>query len=338
VRNYVKGCAVCQQFKVNTQPSKPSLVPIDALSSRIFGQVGVDFMTDLPLSEGFDSIMVAVDHGLSKGVILTPCSKTGLTAEHTARLYIDNVYARFGLPDKLISDRGPQFDSEFWKELCDALQIKHAMTTAWHPQTNGGTECVNHEIQLFLSVYCINNPTSWVEALKKAEFAYNNQTHADRTQTPFELWYGQAPRAVPTAFNYLDYPKTKERLALLQQWRNDAHIAHKYARQKMTEKIKSMFTLFQPGQKVWLEGRNLSIPYNKKITTKREGPFKIKERLSSVNYRLELPLKWKIHDMFHAVLLSPYNEMQVHGPNFTRPPPDLIDGKEEYEVDRILKD
>ena len=77
-------CAICQQFKDNTQPSKPSLVPIDALSSRIFGQVGIDFMTDLPLSEGFDSIMVAVDHGLRKGVILTPCSKTGLTAEHTA--------------------------------------------------------------------------------------------------------------------------------------------------------------------------------------------------------------------------------------------------------------
>ena len=53
---------------------------------------------------------------------------------------------------------------------------------------------------------------------------------------------------------------------------------------------------------------------------------------------VELPPKWKIHDTFHAVLLSPYNETQVHGPNFTRPPPDLVDGEEEYEVDRILKD
>ncbi len=93
VRNYVTGCGVCQQFKVNTQLSKPSLVPIDALSSRIFGQVGIDFMTDLLESEDYDSIMVTVDHGLSKGVILTPCSKKGLTAEHTARLYIDNIYS-----------------------------------------------------------------------------------------------------------------------------------------------------------------------------------------------------------------------------------------------------
>ena len=87
--------------------------------------------------------MVIVDHGLSKGVILTPCLKTGLTAEETSRLYIDNVYSRFGLPDKMISDHGPQFDSQFWKELCNALQICHAMSTAFHPQTNGGTERVN---------------------------------------------------------------------------------------------------------------------------------------------------------------------------------------------------
>jgi len=64
---------------------------------------------------------------------------------------------------------------------------------------------------------------------RSPEDVYNNCTHTDRTQTPFELWYGQAPQAVPTAFNYLNYPKMKERLALLQQWRNDAHIAHEYA-------------------------------------------------------------------------------------------------------------
>ncbi len=115
-------------------------MPIESISSRIFGQVGIDFMTDLPESDGFDSIMVVVDHGLSKGVILTPCSKTGLSAEKTSRLYIDNVFSRFGIPDKMISNRGPQFDSQFWKEFCDALQIRHVMSTAFHPQTNGGTE------------------------------------------------------------------------------------------------------------------------------------------------------------------------------------------------------
>src|SRR6266511_342917 len=114
VSSYIQGCAICQQFKIRTQPQHPSLIPIPSLSERIFGQVGIDFMTDLPPSDSFDSIMVVVDHGLSKGVILTPCSKTSLTAEETSQLYIDNVYSHFGLPDKMISDRGPQFDSQFW--------------------------------------------------------------------------------------------------------------------------------------------------------------------------------------------------------------------------------
>ena len=73
VSSYVQGCAICQQFKVRTQPQRPSLIPIPSLLERIFGQVGIDFMTDFPPSDGYDSIMVVVDHGLSKGVILTPC-------------------------------------------------------------------------------------------------------------------------------------------------------------------------------------------------------------------------------------------------------------------------
>ena len=122
------------------QPQHPSLVPIPSLLECVFGQVGIDFMTDLPPSEGFDSIIVIVDYSLSKGVILTPCSKTGFTVEEMSRLYIDNIYSRFRLPDKMISDCGPQFNSQFWQELCNALQICHAMSTAFHPQTNGGTE------------------------------------------------------------------------------------------------------------------------------------------------------------------------------------------------------
>ena len=87
VWNYVKGYAVCQQFKLNMRPSKSLLVPIESLSLRIFGQVGINFMTDLLPSDGFDSIIVTVNHRLSKWVILTPCQKKGLTAEYTAHLF-----------------------------------------------------------------------------------------------------------------------------------------------------------------------------------------------------------------------------------------------------------
>ena len=73
------------------------------------------------------------------------------------------------------------------------------------------------------------------------------------------------------------------------------------------------------------------------MTTKREGPFEITEVLGPNTFRLNLPPTWRIHDVFHATLLSPYVETETHGPNYTLPSPELIDGEEEYEIDKILK-
>ena len=99
----------------------------------------MDLITDLPVADGFDSILVVVDQGLLKGVILSPCNKT-ITSEGTAKLLLEGLYKRFGLPDKIISDRGPQFASKAFTELLKLLGIKSARPTAYHPQTDGTTE------------------------------------------------------------------------------------------------------------------------------------------------------------------------------------------------------
>ena len=108
--------------------------------------------------------------------------------------------------------------------------------------------------------------------------------------------------------------------------------------QKRWTKGKELEQRYKTGDLVWLEGRNLWIDWpSTKLARKRYGPFKIGKVLSPVTYQLELPVQWKIHDVFHADLLTPYHETELHGPNFTRPPPDLIDGEEEYEVEEILQ-
>src|SRR6266403_3139988 len=94
---------------------------------------------------------------------------------------------------------------------------------------------------------------------------------------------------------------------------------------------------FHLREKVWLDASHLKLPHQKaKLTPKRLGPFKITQEISPVAYCLGLPPNWRIHNVFHASLLTPYHEMTVHGPNFARPPPDLVDGEEEYEVKRII--
>ena len=97
---------------------------------RPFAQCSMDMIMDLPLSNRYDLILAVVDHGLTKGVILIPCSKTLMAAQCTG-LLLDNVYKRFGLMDKIILDRGPQFAAKSFIELLKLLKIKSALTTAY---------------------------------------------------------------------------------------------------------------------------------------------------------------------------------------------------------------
>ena len=103
VCRYVEGCALCQQNKVNMHPTIPPLSPTKSVACRPFQQISCDLITDLPISSGFDSLLVVVDHGLTKGVILCPTKKS-VTAKGIASLFFHKVFLRFGLFDKVISD------------------------------------------------------------------------------------------------------------------------------------------------------------------------------------------------------------------------------------------
>jgi hypothetical protein len=104
----------------------------------------------------------------------------------------------------------------------------------------------------------------------------------------------------------------------------------------MIERRKSNFKPFKANQKVWLDTRNLKTHYHKKMAPKREGPFKIERVMGPLTFKLKLLTTWKIHDVFHAALLMPYTETETHGPNFPRPPPDIDNDEERYEIETIL--
>jgi Chromo (CHRromatin Organisation MOdifier) domain len=148
---------------------------------------------------------------------------------------------------------------------------------------------------------------------------------------------GEAPVAIPTTFKNTKFPSVAERIKNLVTSREEALAAHELARSRMAERIKSNFTSFKKGQIVWLDSRHLKTNYHKKMAPKQEGPFEIKEVLGPVTYQLKLPESWRIYKVFHAVLLQPYRENEVYGENYIRPPPDIEEGEEVYEVEQILK-
>jgi hypothetical protein len=130
-------------------------------------------------------------------------------------------------------------------------------------------------------------------------------------------------------------PKVTLRLEQLKEARIQAREAMIKAQQSWVKHCD--MPKYKVGDQVWLEGKNLRINQpTAKLAPRRHGPFKITQVMSAVNYRLELPTQWSIHPVFHIDLLTPYKETIMHGPNFTRPTPELIDGEEEYSVEKIL--
>ncbi len=94
---------------------------------------------------------------------------------------------------------------------------------------------------------------------------------------------------------------------------------------------------YKEGDQVWLEGINIRTYHPMaKLAPKRHGPFQITKVLGPVTYQLRLLDQWQIHPVFHVDLLTPYKETVTYGQNYTRPPPDLINGEEEYEVERVI--
>ena len=143
---------------------------------------------------------------------------------------------------------------------------------------------------------------------------------------------GSDPKAIPTTFPKTNISEAEERIWDLQKAHDEALATHELAQQQMMEWATQNFKPILKNDLVWLESKHLMLWYeSKKIAPKWERPFEFSEVLGPLTYWLKLPEKWKIH----AVFLSPYKENKTHGPNYFKPPPDLINGHQEYKVEAI---
>jgi hypothetical protein len=193
--NYIKGCTECQHHKINNRPTKAPLEPIWAKPEAMpFETVTIDFITKLPISQGYDSILTVTNHDCSKATIFIPCIEE-ISGEETAATYTKHVFTRYSLPSKIISDRGPRFTSKFTQELCKLLGIQQNIWTAYHPRTDGQSEQTNQWLEQYLCFWVNEQQDDWAQYLPLAEFTHNNWLNESTCESPFHILMGYHPRA-----------------------------------------------------------------------------------------------------------------------------------------------
>jgi integrase-like protein/reverse transcriptase-like protein len=255
VEQYIRGCPYCQELKTNIPRKKAPLQCFDThVDQGPFQYVSMDLITDLPTSEGYDSVLTIVDQGCSKATKFLPCQKT-IDGPEVARLYLMHLVPLFGLPKRIISDRDPCFASQFATTLCRVLGIQQNLSTVFHPRTDGQMERINAWLEQYLRPWCASHPRGWAQLLPIAEYAHNSWKHDTLKQTPHKLITGMTP-SVNIDLIPDHVPAAQERLQTLQKTQKELQEHLNHLQKVKDDKKPPQLTV---GQRVWLEGRNLHI-------------------------------------------------------------------------------
>jgi hypothetical protein len=305
----------------------------------------MDFIGPLPKTpRGHDSILVIVDK-LTKLVHFAPCRTTD-TAPDIARLFFDHVFRHHGMPTTIVSDRDTKFTSRFWKELSCLMDVHLAMSTAFHPQTDGQTERANRTLITMLRNFVDHRQSNWDLLLSAAEFATNNATNSSTGASPFFLNSGSHPNVPmslltpmpgpnPSANDFVQLQQealilAKESLTAAQERQAANADTHRRAHD------------YKIGDQVLLNLENIALPSDSNRTSQKllarfAGPHTLVAQVTPVSFRLDLPPAMKIHPVFHVDRFRLYhpspNDLGPRTP--AKPAPVTIKEVEEYTVEKI---
>jgi hypothetical protein len=251
------------------------------------------------------------------------------TAPKVAQAFLDNIFRLHGMPTHIISDRDPIFTSSFWRELFRLAQVTLAMSSAYHPQSDGQTERVNPCLETYLRCFVHSCPRQWLKWLPLAEYWYNRSEHSALGKSPFQVLYGRSPRHFGIADHSaspVSVAKTmvSERATMLAAVRQ--HLLRAQQRMKSQADKKRSERSFQVGDFVYLRLQpyvqaSLAPRSHNKLCFKYFGPFKVLAKVGEVAYKLELPPTSSLHLVFHVSLLKP-SASPPAGVSGTLPDPD----------------
>jgi len=348
VDRYIEACDNCLRSKPNLQNNYRNLQPNETPERR-WGTISMDFVMPLPKSRGYTGILVVVDR-LTKMSHFIPIHKE-ITALETASTLMKHVFKLHGLPDKIISDRGPQFAAQVIQEMYKKLDITTALSSAYHPQTDGQTERVNQDMETYIRLFCTHRQNDWADWLHLAEFSYNNRLHSMINMSPFQANNLSNPRwNLESKLENMTHPAAEQQLKEMKEVENELKACLDLAAERMKETYdKGEIPQFQVNELVFLEAKNIkeriqsrdepTRAMTKKLRKKRIGPFKIIRKIGELNYQLELPremVEKGVHDIFHISLITRAPRDTIPGRTPATPLPIMVDSEEEMEVEIIL--
>ncbi|GKB09679.1 putative reverse transcriptase domain-containing protein [Tanacetum coccineum] len=303
---YVSKCLTCARVKAEHQRPSGLLVQ-PAIPEWKWDNITMDFITKLPKSsQGFDTIWVIVDR-LTKSAHFLPIREND-PLDKLARLYLNRIVARHGIPASIICDRDGRFTSNFWKSFQKALGTDVSMSTAYHPETDGQSERTIQTLKDMLRACVIDFGKGWVKHLPLAEFSYNNSYHASIKAAPYEALYGRKCRSpvcwAEVGEAQLTGPEliqeTTEKIVLIKQRMQAAQDRQKsYAdrkRKPMEFEVRDRVMLkVSPWKGVVRFGKR------GKLNPRYVRPFRVLAKVGKVADRLELPQELsRVHHTFHV--------------------------------------
>jgi archaellum component FlaC len=345
VETYVRTCLVCQQDKIEQKLPGGLLDPLP-VPDQPWDVITMDYITALPKSEGFKSIIVIVDR-FSKYATFIPATKD-CTAEETARLLFKYVVKYWGLPKNIVSDRDPRFTGKLWTELFKLLGTDLHFSSSFHPQTDGQTERVNALLECYLRHFVSANQQNWAKLMDIAQFSYNLQKSESTGHSPFELATGRQPTTPDTLSVVGNLGRSPGAIKMAKSWGDHMDLARsclEKARKRMKKwaDVKRRPLEFNIGDQVLVKIRPRQFKtyraVHKGLVRKYEGPFPVIAKVGRVSYRLDLQNTMKIHPVFHVSMLKPYKP-DVEDPerNKSRRAPPIVTKSFEEDVETILAD
>ena len=300
VEEYVASCIPCQRSK---SPAIPSEGPLQAInSSRPWQILGMDIVGPLPASNGYRFVLSFVDH-FSGFPFAFPLRRH--TAEEVARVLVDEIIPLIGVPEKILTDQGAEFNGHLLTALLKFLQARKLTTTAYHPECNGTTERFHRVFKEMLSKFCDKHQRDWPIWIPFLLLAYRSSKHSTHRYTPVEVAFGFRPvipldRLQLAELGQLHAVDQEHYVSqLLERWEDTlafVNLERTIARRKMEERADSVLRPMEYaiGSLVWLWTPHIEKGASRKLTLPWQGPYRIISRSGPSNYILQVPGKHRV--------------------------------------------